>query len=193
MPKKWQLPPKGGHMDLDSGVYFQNMLGILHEGPDFARPSPLRQITVDILTGYVMGWRCNHGLFTVTPHKQMAVTHSGEELIILISQFTVEVVDDRRRFGTGNMTGGKIVHDRVIAIIQGDKIAAEGDILRTKNDAHVGCFQRTTTGVTAPGIVTQNGKIGNVASRLKTLGNRIYQTQGSFTGHEIHMNRPGSL
>ena len=23
--KKWSLPPKGGHMDLDSGVYFQNM------------------------------------------------------------------------------------------------------------------------------------------------------------------------
>jgi 3-dehydro-scyllo-inosose hydrolase len=25
MPKKWQLPPKGGHMDLASGLYFQNM------------------------------------------------------------------------------------------------------------------------------------------------------------------------
>ncbi len=25
MPKKWQIPPKGGHLDLASGVYFQNM------------------------------------------------------------------------------------------------------------------------------------------------------------------------
>jgi creatinine amidohydrolase len=25
MAKKWQLPPKGGHLDLASGVYFQNM------------------------------------------------------------------------------------------------------------------------------------------------------------------------
>jgi creatinine amidohydrolase/Fe(II)-dependent formamide hydrolase-like protein len=25
MPKKWELPPKGGHLDLADGVYFQNM------------------------------------------------------------------------------------------------------------------------------------------------------------------------
>jgi hypothetical protein len=27
MGKKWVVPPKGGHMDLATGIYFQNMNG----------------------------------------------------------------------------------------------------------------------------------------------------------------------
>src|SRR5262245_28401299 len=89
-----------------------------------------RQVSRDLLIGDVVRRSGCHFLFAVPPHHQVAIANTREELDVIRTQFSDDVMDDRSSLFCRYMPGGKIFHKRIVSnSSQSDQVAAKSDIL----------------------------------------------------------------
>jgi hypothetical protein len=120
----------------------------------------------------------------VSPDQQIAVADAGVELEGAAAQFGLQGRDAAAAFLRRDVAGGVVLHN---AVVDGDEVAAIGDIARAEVDADVGGLQRATPAVDGRRVVAQHGQIGDVAARRHALRHGAHQTHGTGTRQLVHV------
>ncbi len=94
----------------------------------------------------------------------------------------------------GNMTGTVIDHcDSVTLPLDIHQIAAKSQLICPYFNAHTGRFKWRSACIIFLWLITEQGKIGDIASRRIALRNRLHKQQFSFFGQTVHCRGSGSL
>ena len=88
------------------------------------------------------------------------------------------------------MLCGEAVHARVHGV---HDVAAKGDVVFTKDEAHVQGLKRRPSGVRFPGVIAENREVRGIAARGHAVRHGFCQAQYSLRTQQIHVRGPRGL
>ena len=90
------------------------------------------KIRSDGLSGNVVRRSRHKFFFSPLPDQQMSIPDTRLKTECLRSDHPVKIEDDLSGLSGRDVTGRKIIHDRVLVVVECDQVATEGDILQRK-------------------------------------------------------------
>ena len=138
-----------------------------------------------------MGRIADNVLVATLDDKEVTVLDAGDELHAFttlalvdgLGQCLVEVLDEH--VGILGLKVTAVVGDN-LAVLQGDDVTADGEVVVGHVVADAGCLQGTAAFIDLVEVVAENGGVGNFRTRGESFGYRDQTATASFTCQTVH-------
>ena len=132
---------------------------------------------------------------SAVPDKAVTVAYAAVKVKFLVVEMLCKIVNENLCFCGGDIACAVVNEGLVLKVRllgNGNKIAAEGNVISGHINADGTCLQRGTACVANSGVIAQNGKVCNIGAGLKTVGNGAYKTHGRFCSKHIGIGCNGA-
>ena len=157
------------------GVVVEQVIAFLHDAPQHRL---LGQIGADLPGQMVMGRLQRHRL-AMLPDHNIPVAGAGVELKFFRVEFLPDGLHENMGILGGDLPGAVIQNGlfRVgLLLRQGHQIHPKGHILRLHGNVQAQRLQGGAAGIAHPGVIAQDGQIGNIAAGVHSLRHILHQS-----------------
>ena len=143
-----------------------------------------------LLVGVVVGWCALYVLVAIADNQQVAVLYACDELYIIVAEMLIKILYQHVAFLRGEVSSMVVFYQSVGEI---DDITPHGHVIRSHLVAYGSGLERTASLIHVVEVVAENGSVGDLTSRVKSIGYRNHTATATHPCELVHIWSVGVL